>query len=167
MSEKWNDVTPLQVLLSLSSKSEYISPPPTSPTIFSYPDLSKCDLLCPHLLPSPHPSTLSQKDLKATNQILSFPAWNPLASPKLRWKSQSFTWSSPPAHAGPACFLIPPPLPPLILTPGSLHFLFSPPRTCFYSAHGQLLLMIQRSLPRPPHLKKPLLITLNPVLLHS
>jgi len=118
-----------QVLLSLSPKSEYISPPPTSPTIFSYPDLSKCDLLCPHLLPSPDPSTLSQKDLKATNQILSFPAWNPLASPKLRWKSQSFTWSSPPAHVGPACFPILPPLPPLILTPGSLHFLFSLPRT--------------------------------------
>lgn len=58
------------------------------------------------------------------------------------------------------------------------HLLSSPQGLCtfsslylehpyFYSANGGLLLMIQRTLPRPPHLKKPLLITLNPVLLHS
>ena len=101
-------------------------------------------LLGPHLLPSPHPSTQSQRDLMTSNQSLSFPAGNLLASPKLRLKSQSLTLSSHLAQVGPACF---PDLTSSSSPQGLCTFYSRYQEHCYcYSAHGWHLLIIPRSL---------------------
>ena len=164
MSEKWNNVTPLQIyyLPNLNAFLHLQHLQLFFPT-WTSANVTSCVHTCSPALTPPHCHRRTSgllirfcHPLLEIHGLLPNLNENPSPSPDLHLQHTQVLPAS----------LIP-----------STYFLSSPQGLCTfsslylehpycYSARGRLLLMIQRSLPRTPHLKKPLLTSLNHVLLH-